>query len=432
MKKKLIFAACLIIIAFLILILISFWQGQTPMGWIDVPIGTGTVTRPYSDDLLYVLADNGKEYYVAGFDYTVTEAPDPKVNVPPVHKGLPVSGVLEEAFMGEGIISLRLPSSVKLIEDRAFYNCIRLGEVFLGGGITDMGRSAFEKCTSLKSISIPRTVKRIGETAFLDCSSLEKATFEDGAQIEKIGYGAFTGCTSLNEARIPSSAPLSELEGYVFENCTSLRSFSLPDSVRSILLYAFANCTSLSDLHIGAGLERISEGAFIYCGNIKNITVSEENESFVSVGGCLLGNGMTELHRATDGALIPDSVKIIKPYAFSSCVGLTEIVLGNSVTMLGTGAFDGCTSLKSADLPKGISILHKDVFKGCSSLSSLTVRSNTLTCTPSAFSGCDSLKDIYFSGSESEWDQFKSLFSQNTGKEWGDLFPKVTIHLNQQ
>ena len=53
-----------------------------------------------------------------------------------------------------------------------FGECKNLTSLFIGSGVTDVGRYASYECTSLTSFTIPNSVTSIGDYAFSGCSGL--------------------------------------------------------------------------------------------------------------------------------------------------------------------------------------------------------------------------------------------------------------------
>ena len=72
--------------------------------------------------------------------------------------------------------------------------------------------------------------------------------------------------------------------------------------------------------------------------------------------------------------------------AFRGCTSLTSVVLGDRVTTIGDYAFEGCNSLTSVDIPDSIT----------------TIGTN-------AFAGCSSFTDVYYTGSEDDWNSISIL-----------------------
>ena len=136
----------------------------------------------------------------------------------PCPEGFEITQGIGDYVRELGITNLTIPSSVKSIGNKAFWDC-----------------------SSLKSVSIPNSVKSIEVAAFSICTSLESVSIPES--VESIEDMAFHYCTSLKNVSIPSSTK--SIGDYAFSNCTSLISVSISDSVKSIGTEAFSSCTSL-------------------------------------------------------------------------------------------------------------------------------------------------------------------------------------------
>ncbi|MDR0831623.1 MAG: leucine-rich repeat domain-containing protein [Bacillales bacterium] len=78
--------------------------------------------------------------------------------------------LVSPGYVGEYIVE----SSVKSIEQTAFYSCRKIVKVRLNDGLITIGVSAFRSCTNLAEINITKTVQHIDNLAFaLDTSLLK-------------------------------------------------------------------------------------------------------------------------------------------------------------------------------------------------------------------------------------------------------------------
>ena len=76
---------------------------------------------------------------------------------------------------------------------------------------------------------------------------------------------------------------------------------------------------------------------------------------------------------------IPNSVTSIGGFAFQDCTGLTSVTIGNSVTSINDYAFSYCSGLTSITIPNSVTSIGEFVFADCSSLTSIKVESeNTI------------------------------------------------------
>ncbi|MBR2079324.1 MAG: leucine-rich repeat domain-containing protein [Clostridia bacterium] len=165
---------------------------------------------------------------------------------------------------------------------------------------------------------------------------------------------------------------VTSIGSFAFYNCTSLQSVIIPDSVTSIEA-AFCQCTSLASVTIPDSVITIAAHAFSGCESLQSIT-------------------------------IPDSVTSIGGYGtFEGCRSLESITIGNSVTYIGNLVFCGCSSLKSVTIPDSVTSIEADAFVDCTSLESVTIPDSVTSISFGAFSGCTSLTDVYYGGTEEQW-----------------------------
>lgn len=99
------------------------------------------------------------------------------------------------------------------------------------------------KVTGGGTIKLPETVKVIGENAFYMCSNLYSIEFNEG--LEKVENKAFLKCTNLLSLEFPDT--LSEIGVDSFSYCDSLTHLEIPASVKSIGDYAFFSTSSSID-----------------------------------------------------------------------------------------------------------------------------------------------------------------------------------------
>ena len=208
--------------------------------------------------------------------------------------------------------------------------------------------------------------------------------------VTTIGYEAFWGCDSLTSVNIPDS--VTTIGDFAFWRCDSLTSVNIPDGVTMIGEGAFADCHSLTSVNIPDSVTTIGERAFASCSNLREFTgkFAEDNGRILVVDGVLTAfapAGITEYN-------IPESVTMIRQYAFYECRSLTSVNIPNSVTTIGDFAFQHCYSLTSVNIPDSVATIGNYAFEGCS-LTSITIGNSVTTIGNDAFIGCGSLKYVY-------------------------------------
>ena len=121
--------------------------------------------------------------------------------------------------------------------------------------------------------------------------------------------------------------------------------------------------------------------------------------------------------------VIKTGVTSIGKYAFFKCDQLTKVTIPGSVTSIGYGAFESCTSLKSVTIPDGVTYIGASMFMECTSLKSVSIPASVTGIDATAFISCYSLDDIYYSGSEEQWN---SISIEGGSK----VHPSATVHYN--
>ena len=259
------------------------------------------------------------------------------------------------------------------IGNAAFYGCSGLTSVTMGSNVTSIGESAFCGCTGLIGIVLPGSVTGIGEYAFSNCDSL--TAIEIPAGVTTLGNSAFFGCDNLKEVRYNAraAANLTGLSGAFRSAGASVGGVKVifGESVEKIPSNLFCNCESLTSVTISSNVTSIGDNAFLGCKGLVEINYNARaaectEDSFGS------GDGL----KVTFG----DSVERIPDYIFQDCPGLTSVTIGSSATTIGHYAFNRCTGLTSIKIPESMTNIGY-----------------------MAFSGCMGLADVYYGGSERQW-----------------------------
>ncbi len=221
-----------------------------------------------------------------------------------------------------------------------------------------------------------------------------------------IGAHAFKQLTQLVSVFLPDG--LEYIGGCAFDHCESLPEISLPESVATIEWYSFGSCYALTDIFIPRNLTTIGDAAFAYCLELSQITVDADNPAFTTEEGVLLTLDRTELvcyppKKDKNTYSVPDTVTTIRTEAFSACETLCWIILPPRLESIGESAFSWCSQLSQIRIPAGVAAIPQKAFSYCSSLTAIHIPASVRNIGNQAFYRCDSLADVYYFGTEPEW-----------------------------
>lgn len=237
------------------------------------------------------------------------------------------------------------------------------GKMFDYNSVPPYNISPWYHNTNITTLIVKEGVTSIGDYAFLGCYKISNISFPNS--LTSIGYSAFDPCSGLTEITLPEN--LIYLEGYSLTS-GNFSSISIPIGITSIEKYTFANCKKLKSVSLPDTLTSIGEGTF------------------------------------------------------NQCTSLDSFNIPKNVVDIGRYAFWNCTSLKHIEIPSGIPQINEGTFDNCSSLKSISIPSSVVSIGESAFYGCNSLEDVYFSGTQSQWENISVANYQNTALE------NATIH----
>ena len=143
------------------------------------------------------------------------------------------------------VIDLRAFESCNRLESVDFSKCKNLkiigNSAFCATGIVNLDlsntsvehieASAFYLCDELETIKLPSTLKYIDEECFCFCKNLKIVELPEG--VEEIGNGAFSCCDKLESIKLPST--LTYISKYSFDNCHSLKEIIAPEHAKILI-----------------------------------------------------------------------------------------------------------------------------------------------------------------------------------------------------
>ena len=179
-------------------------------------------------------------------------------------------------------IDLKLPATVKTIDDSALYGSAAVTSLTLPEGLESIGVMGLG-CISVSSIHIPSSVKSIGESFMVFAENLKEITLGEGNANFAMSNGMLLtkDMTELvlmpcihDNYQIPES--VTTLRG-ASASCLQTTSFVIPDGVKTLKKMVCVFSEMLETVVIGSGVENWGEGAFRFCESIKSIYLRSEN-----------------------------------------------------------------------------------------------------------------------------------------------------------
>ena len=146
------------------------------------------------------------------------------VVIPSAIGGVTVDTIGEEAFdQNTTLKNVTIPSSVEVIEDKAFYVNTNLETLTFGVGsnLTTIGKWAFEQAEKLTALTIPESVTKIDEGAFAGATVLKSVRLPAG--LTEVGERVFFD-SGLEEVFIPSNTVIGN---YMFAECANLTTVTI-------------------------------------------------------------------------------------------------------------------------------------------------------------------------------------------------------------
>ncbi len=323
-----------------------------------------------------------------------------------------------------------IPDYIKRVERYAFAGSDNLEEVVWGNPETVVDLGAFSDCTGLYRVTIPEGTTHLSDWLFNACFSLTEVNLPES--LEMLGSGVFHWCTSLEKIELPSG--LKEISNNAFRECERLRSITIPDGVEIIRPNAFHQCYSLESVEIPESVAYIGDTAFYQCYSLKKIIFPD--------GIKILDGAVLRYCVNLESFSIPESVTDIKDESFMDCRSLETLVIPENVKNLTGKAFVNCISLESIivdvnnanltagrngvlfskdnkklvyypankadkiyNVPDGVTTIGKYAFCNAQNLASVVIPDSVTAVEAAAFYGLN-IRDIYFEGTQEEWNAF--------------------------
>lgn len=261
-----------------------------------------------------------------------------------------------------------------------------------------------------------------GSGAMPDFSSIEEQPWSsNSSEIRKVvieeGVTSIGACAFWNSGVL--SAEISSTVTAIGNNAfygSSLISVSIPSSVKVIGDSAFQACQNLSAVTLSEGVETIGQNAFRACTSLTSIALPA---SIGEVGAA----AFFECQAMTSAKFVPGSKQVkLGDNLFTRCCYLMSVTLPRNIDRIGDGMFQNCLMLPGVEIPQGAQSIGGSAFAS-SGVSTVIIPDSVTTIGIAAFASCP-LKDIYFTGTEAQWNSISKI------GDTAAAVSKVTMHYN--
>lgn len=156
---------------------------------------------------------------------------------------------------------------------------------------------------------------------------------------------------------------------------------TISDGVKKIEDWAFGYCTNLVRIFISKSVEFISPNAFDGCESLEEIHVDPNNQFYSSVDGVLYSKDCTKLIRfpsnhKSEKYIIAETVNELENLSFNRCLNLQEVVFPSGLTTIGEKAFAYCGKITTLTIPNTVQIIRDYAFSDCYSLEKILLNND--------------------------------------------------------
>ncbi len=330
-----------------------------------------------------------------------------EAQIPAEVDGKQVTSIGNLAFNNSSITSVTIPASIKSIGAEAFDECSSLAKIYYAGSETDFGNMSigegndvignlrdaqkitynYEYYYEIVESSFVKIKKYIGNS-----KNVVIPKKIDGIDVTSIEEHAFYTNRTAENIVIPYG--VTKIGQEAFQNCLKLKSVTIPGTITSFSTNAFYQCGELTQVTIQGGATEIGSHAFSGCSKLKTVS-------------------------------IPSSVTSIGVNAFFQCTALEEVNIPKNCAV-GSRVFGYCSEgLTSIVFPDGVTSIGEGACDTCSNLETVTISKDVQTIGSYAFADCTSLTDVYYTGTQEDWEKI-AIYSNNT------YLKNATIHYEQE
>lgn len=230
-----------------------------------------------------VIVENGpRSLWHSFFEYT---------NIKSVSLPTSIKYIEEDAFYKTSITSINIPYSVTELNYGPFWSATKLESLFIPSSVISVGDAEFGYTPNLTTIEVDEynpvyytpnncnaIVTRSGNILVVGC----KNTVFTSA-IAQIGSGSFQGIDFSPKTKLDIPGTISVIDHSAFSHCSGITSLYIRDGVKTIGINAFSSISSLSGVYMSSTVTKIDSNAFYGISSSARIFLIGNNASWSNV-----------------------------------------------------------------------------------------------------------------------------------------------------
>lgn len=173
-------------------------------------------------------------------------------------------------------------------------------------------------------------------------------------RLSLIGPEAFLAVTNLKSITIPGSVKF--IEPYAFDFCSSLETVTLTDGIKEIREGAFMRCEKIKEFAIPKSVEKIGPSVLQECGDgVEKLIVESGNSYYDSRDNCncIIETSTNTIIQGCSSSIIPSTIKIIGPHAFSGNYN-KDLIIPENIEVLEDYSYSHNYDISTIELPSTI------------------------------------------------------------------------------
>lgn len=396
---------------------------------------------------------------------------DFQVNLTNVVIGEGITKLGDRLFINaKNLTDVTFPSTLTEIAQKTFMNCTSLVALDMSAAPLEiLGGNMFNGCSKLESVTFPNTLAALGSSSFAKTNLAEitykgtidqyKALADSGRADDLKNDTILVHCTDGNY--IYGKNVIGELTYTVINGVMTLsgtgavpagaswvreaygvHTLVLRSGVTEVGENAFRDFDSLKEVYyvgdetaweafrdrVQAGNDPLLDAAVTLavsgdCGEAAAWSLSED-ETVLTISG---SGPMADYRSAKEAPWrysadavttlrVESGVTTLGDYAFQNFRNLTNVRLPASLERVGTYTFTGCYALTEIHIPEGVRIIAAKAFSDAKNLKAVYLPASLEAVDMKAFNYDTAIEDVYYAGTQRQWDRLCQVRLTNSGK----------------